>query len=309
MSSVMESRNNGDAAVPAVIHQLSAELVESVLVKGDLARLTPAERLKYYQAVCASLHLNPLTRPFEYLTLNGRMVLYAKRECTEQLRRIHGVSTRIVSREVIDGDTYVVTVRATDKTGREDESTGVVAIGGLKGDQKASALMRAETKGKRRVTLSLCGLAFLDEAELDIVPAARMAPVVDTLEPERGAREVKPAGRRKGPAPPPPQLPADAEEPWDNFKNMIVAFSKLHGRLPPGHDHVYGETLNRFGAKHANGFTDRRTAVAAYRALEAKVLELEAAGATIAVEAGEPHRDELGQEGDLFGPEELPNAG
>jgi hypothetical protein len=35
---------------------------------------------KYYFSVCKSLGLNPLTRPFEYLTLNGKKVLYARRD-------------------------------------------------------------------------------------------------------------------------------------------------------------------------------------------------------------------------------------
>jgi hypothetical protein len=36
----------------------------------------------------------------------------------------------------------------------------------------ANALMKAETKSKRRVTLSICGLGFLDETEADSIPGA-----------------------------------------------------------------------------------------------------------------------------------------
>ncbi len=42
---------------------------ESVLVAGDLAKLTGDQRLAYYQRLCASLGLNPLTQPFQYLQL------------------------------------------------------------------------------------------------------------------------------------------------------------------------------------------------------------------------------------------------
>ena len=38
------------------------DVMESVIAKGDLAKLTPDERVKYYTAVCKSLGLNPLTR-------------------------------------------------------------------------------------------------------------------------------------------------------------------------------------------------------------------------------------------------------
>src|SRR4029453_3384112 len=109
------------------------------------------------------LGLNPLTKPFEYLQLSGRLVLYATRGATDQLRKIHHVSTQIVSRETL-GDVYVVTARATDREGRTDESIGAVSIAGLKGEALCNQLMKAETKSKRRATLALIGLSFLDES-------------------------------------------------------------------------------------------------------------------------------------------------
>ena len=62
-----------------------------------------------------------------------------------------------------------MTAQAEDKTGRCDESTGIVNITGLKGTDLANELMKAETKAKRRVTLSICGLGMLDESEIDDV--------------------------------------------------------------------------------------------------------------------------------------------
>ena len=41
----------------------------------NLAALSAQDRLAYYRAVCDSLGLNPLTRPFEYLNLQGKLVL------------------------------------------------------------------------------------------------------------------------------------------------------------------------------------------------------------------------------------------
>lgn len=150
--------------------ELSAQ-IEQVLIGGDLSRLSPAERVSYYNNVCSSLGLNPLTRPFDYIRLNGKEVLYAKRDCTEQLRKIHGVSVTITAREVVE-DCYVVTARATDRSGRADESIGVVPIANLKGEARANAMMKGETKAKRRVTLSICGMGLLDETEVDSIPGA-----------------------------------------------------------------------------------------------------------------------------------------
>lgn len=151
----------------------AATAVEQVLIGGDLSRLTPEHRLTYYRAVCESVGLNPLTKPFDYLTLSGRMVLYAKRDATDQLRRLHGVSVRIAKRETVEG-VHIVTAQATDRGGRVDESTGAVTIAGLKADALANALMKAETKAKRRVTLSICGLGLLDESEIETIPGAKV---------------------------------------------------------------------------------------------------------------------------------------
>lgn len=172
----------------------NAALMEQVAIQGDLSQLKPQERVAYYQSVCESLGLNPLTQPFEYIELNGKLKLYAKRDCTEQLRKIHGVSIEITDRQTING-VYVVTARATDKTGRVDESTGAVCIekeGGewqtssngkryfkgngkfspLAGEELANAMMKSETKAKRRVTLSVVGLGWIDETEIDSIPNA-----------------------------------------------------------------------------------------------------------------------------------------
>lgn len=140
--------------------------IEAVLVQGDLSKLSIPQRVSYYNRVCESVGLNPLTRPFEYLNLNGALRLYARRDCTDQLRSIRNVTVRIISREQI-GSVYVVTAQASLPNGRCDESTGAVPFGNINGEAAANALMKAETKAKRRVTLSICGLGMLDESELD----------------------------------------------------------------------------------------------------------------------------------------------
>lgn len=153
--------------------------VEKVLIGGDLAQLTPDQRLSYYNTLCVSLGLNSLTQPFQYIVLNGKLQLYAKKDCTEQLRKIHGVSISKIDPKTV-GDLVVVVADAADRDGRVDSSTGAVAVKGLekkdnkgnwysydlKGEDLANAMMKAETKAKRRVTLSICGLGMLDETEV-----------------------------------------------------------------------------------------------------------------------------------------------
>ncbi len=162
--------------------------IERVLIGGDLSKLNESERLAYYKATCESLGLNPLTKPFSYLHLNGKLQLYALRDGTDQLRKIHNVSVKITGREIVEG-IYVVTAQATMPDGRTDESVGAVPIVReadgkqipLKPDDRANAFMKCETKAKRRVTLSICGLGMLDESEIDgIDPKNRKAHVEDS---------------------------------------------------------------------------------------------------------------------------------
>jgi len=176
------------ATTPGDINAL-AEAVEQVVVNGNLAALTPAQRVDYYNAVCRSLGLNPLTKPFDYITLNGKLTLYARKDATEQLRRMYGVSVSGVEATRID-DVYVVTAYVSTKDGRKDTATGAVSISGMKGDALANALMKAETKAKRRATLSVCGLGMLDETELaTISSAATFIEQSDAQAPQRVAVE------------------------------------------------------------------------------------------------------------------------
>ena len=154
-----------------------AGIAAEAATKGDLAALSPEQRTALYGATCRSMGLNPLSQPFQYIKLNGKLTLYATRTATDQLRTLNGVSIMKVEKEVFD-DVLTVTVHATDATGRSDMEIGAVMIGGLRGEALANAHMKALTKAKRRVTLSICGLGWLDESEVSSVPTAS-AVVVD----------------------------------------------------------------------------------------------------------------------------------
>ncbi|MGH7175946.1 MAG: hypothetical protein ACREJC_01075 [Tepidisphaeraceae bacterium] len=158
--------NGNLPAVAPVQDRDYGAITERVVIQGDLSKLTADERTRYYLDVCRSVGLNPLTQPFDYITFQGKLKLYAKACAAEQLRENRDISIAIVSKEKI-GELYSVTARASTPKGRQDESTGVVSLAGLKGDELANRLMKAETKAKRRVTLSICGLGMLDESEVE----------------------------------------------------------------------------------------------------------------------------------------------
>lgn len=173
MSTAVATRNGNGHSPDA--------LMEAVLVKGDLSKLSPKERSDYYLAVCRSTGLNPLTKPMEYITLNGRLTLYALRNCTDQLRSIHKISVIDMTETERDG-VCIVTCKVSNSEGRTDIAKGAVNLASLKGEALANAIMKAETKAKRRATLSICGLSLLDETEIEDIPAARKNPHVTNPE-------------------------------------------------------------------------------------------------------------------------------
>lgn len=154
--------------------------VEKVVTSGDLSSLTSVERVNYYLAACQSLSLNPITKPFDYLKENGKLSLYLNSVGASQLRDNRQVSIKIVQREVIEG-VYVVTAQAVTPDGRTDEATGAIPLQGLDPKAKANAMMKAETKAKRRVTLSICGLTWQDE-DAPIVKSQSYDPPIDVIE-------------------------------------------------------------------------------------------------------------------------------
>ena len=166
--------------------ELSANALENVLISGDLSKLSSSDRMNYYQAVCNSLGLNPLTKPFDYIQLNGKLQLYALKAATDQLRAKHQVSIVITNKEMVD-NIYVVTAMATMPDGQTDTDDGAVSVSGLQGEAHANALMKTVTKAKRRVTLSILGLGMLDESEAETIPGARTQAVnMDTGEIQAG---------------------------------------------------------------------------------------------------------------------------
>jgi hypothetical protein len=160
------------AQLAVVREPLAPAIMEQVVVVGDLTNMNAAQRVAYYKSVCESLGLNPLTKPFDYLYLNKKLILYARKDATEQLRRLYGVSITRLDTVVAEG-VYIATAYAQTADGRVDSDIGAVSIQGLTGEAKSNAMMKAITKAKRRVTLSVCGLGWLDETEVDSIPGAQ----------------------------------------------------------------------------------------------------------------------------------------
>jgi hypothetical protein len=191
---------------------VSAQALEHILGTGDLSKLSTQQRVEFYAKTCQSLGLNPLTRPFRFMSFQGNTVMYATRDCTDQLRKVNGITLHVVDKQ-LDGELFIVTVRARDRHGREDEDMGAVTLGQLKGESRANALMKALTKAKRRVTLSICGLGLTDEAELDTMPGSTTFDADDEppVAPMRAAAATTPRAPRVAEK---TEAPQRSEEQW-----------------------------------------------------------------------------------------------
>ena len=162
------------------VQKTDAKIIEQLVISGNLSGLTKEEKVEYYKGYCERLGLDPFTQPFKILRLQGKETLYCDRSGVQQLSKLHNVSHDITSREQMEG-IYLVTCKAS-ADGRHTESIGAVTTGTLSGDALCNALMKAETKAKRRATLDLLGLGMLDESEVDTIPNAKKVTLKEVVD-------------------------------------------------------------------------------------------------------------------------------
>jgi hypothetical protein len=158
-------------------------IANQLILQGDLSKLSAGDKVRYYNGYCERMGLDPFTKPFDILRLNGKEILYCTRSGTQQLNKLHKVSHLITSRDTnAEAGVYIVTSKASLPDGRCTESIGAVNIAGLKGEAYANAIMKAETKAKRRATLDLLGLGVLDESEAETIPNASVGALQTMVE-------------------------------------------------------------------------------------------------------------------------------
>ena len=194
------------------------------LATGNTKGLSQAQKVELIVQVCKVAGLDPRLSPFEYITFQGKEVLYARKNAADQLVNVHKIRVGILSQATEDG-IRVVTVAATTADGREQQDIGAVPIKGLQGDALANAMMKAVTKAKRRTILSVCGLSMLDESEVETIPGAKPVHVMPAPPPNnarlmRGV-EVMPSGPLD-PGVDPPSMDAPPPEEGEEDEELDI---------------------------------------------------------------------------------------
>jgi len=188
--------------------------IEAALVTGDLSKLTDQQRVQYYLARCEAAGLDPRSKPFDYITLNSRLTLYAGAGAADQIAAHRHLNVDVLSREMTEGDIYEVLCRVRDPNGRTTDNISALYVGGLKGEALANARMKAVTKARRRTILAHCGLGMLDETETETIPGAARV-------------RVNEHGEVMGELPAPPD--DDSKEARDAASRRVYAIAKEKG--------------------------------------------------------------------------------
>lgn len=151
--------------------ELSQDIVEALVLDGDLGKMRPAQRVAYYVHRCRMLGIDPGEQPFQLIKLNGKLTLYATKTCANALTRANRLSVEI-KRTTFEGSLVIVEARASDPSGRFADDVGVIDLD-KESLSKANALMKCATKAKRRAILALVGLGLLDVSEVEDIRGAQ----------------------------------------------------------------------------------------------------------------------------------------
>ena len=133
--------------------------------------MTEDEKRRYYYDACEHYGVPPELNLLQFIWLensegNGKnLVLYARRGFTDVMRSNHGISVDEMKETVGDGF-IMFTAKGHDKSGRTDVAVGSAFTRDKHGRAISDAIMTAQTRASRRLTLQFVGGGLLDESEV-----------------------------------------------------------------------------------------------------------------------------------------------
>ena len=164
-----------------------------------LDNLSEEEKQAYYINCCEYYGIPAELNLLQFMWLDSNdgtgekhLVLYAKRGATDLMRGTHGISVDEIKETL--GDGFVIfTAKGHDKTGRTDIAVGSANLKGLSGKHLDNALMTAQTRATRRLTLQFVGGGLLDESEVQALVGGTVKTADAPVGPVGAAPVVQPS--------------------------------------------------------------------------------------------------------------------
>ena len=151
--------------LPQATNSLPAAVIQAQLY-GNWAGTTEDQRVKACLELCGVLGIPTPLNPFRFITLNGKMVMYAPNEAAQLIAASREASVDIVNK-YRDKETniYVVEIQVSTQA-RRVQNFAAIYVGGLTGQKLADAMMKCCTKGIRRTIFGAFGLSIADDDDV-----------------------------------------------------------------------------------------------------------------------------------------------
>lgn len=157
---------SADVDTPSMQKTLPSSAVRATM-SGDWNGVSDADRMRFLKHMCDALSIPLVLNPFKFISMKGKTVLYSTAEAAFSLARKNKMTVK-VTEERFDKESQILTVKvtATHPKGEQSDDVGKIYLGGLSGQDRANAEMKAVTKAKRRAIFSALGLSVMDEDEI-----------------------------------------------------------------------------------------------------------------------------------------------
>jgi len=193
----------------------------------DLEHLNEDQKATYYRDACNFLGIPANLNLLAYIEMvvgdNGRhLVLYAKKGATDLIRQNRGISTislEALPKDLVPGQVCFMAA-GRDKNGREERAIGAADIDGLRGKALTDAVMIAQTRATRRMTLQFVGGGILDESEIPASNALVNNVALDAIT----AQPVVVPNPVPSVVEPPQQTPGEKIFEYHDYRSMAETF-------------------------------------------------------------------------------------
>lgn len=138
--------------------------------RSDIDKMSDPEQRQYYLDACEYFQVPPELNVLYFTYFDSGdgarvKVLAAKKGATDIIRdRLH-ISIAELTEKMVNGS-IVFFAKGVNGKGRVEMATGAKYIEGLKGQDLDSAIMTAQTRALKRLTLQFAGGGLLDESEV-----------------------------------------------------------------------------------------------------------------------------------------------